>query len=162
MPVVLLHGRQDHELATSWCWRFAGLELSRWPRGHVLPGRRQAQHHLHPRGRLGLRRTGLYGQKQIKTPCLTAWPPGHTLHRLLRGQHGLSPSRCTLMTGLHTGHARIRGNDLGALAAGGRDRGRDPQAGGLHHRDHRQVGVGRGRGPAAFPTRKASIPSSAI
>ena len=35
---------------------------------------------------------------------------GHEADRLLFIQHGVRPSRCSLMTGMHTGHALVRGN----------------------------------------------------
>ena len=36
---------------------------------------------------------------------------GHEVDRLLFIQHGLcAPSRCSLMTGMHTGQALVRGN----------------------------------------------------
>ena len=68
---------------------------------------------------LGYGDLGCYGQTKIKTPNIdkladsgmrfTSWYAGCTV---------CAPSRCSLMTGLHTGHARIRGNATVPLQAG--------------------------------------------
>jgi len=61
---------------------------------------------------LGYGELGCYGQKKIKTPNidkLAAEGMRFTDH--YSGSPVCAPSRCTLMTGKHTGHAYIRGND---------------------------------------------------
>ncbi len=60
---------------------------------------------------LGYGDLGCYGQKRIKTPHidrLAAEGMRFTDH--YAGSTVCAPSRCVLMTGLHTGHCRIRGN----------------------------------------------------
>ena len=37
-------------------------------------------------------------------------PWRHEIQSTLCGQHGLRPTRCVLLTGRHTGHAYVRGN----------------------------------------------------
>jgi arylsulfatase A-like enzyme len=62
---------------------------------------------------LGYGDLGCYGQKQIATPNidrLTA--EGLRFTQAYAGSTVCAPSRCALMTGLHTGHAHIRGNAL--------------------------------------------------
>ena len=56
-----------------------------------------------------------------------------------------APSRCVLMTGLHTGHARIRGNGTVPLRAGGSDDHRAVETGRISDRGDRQMGLGSGR-----------------
>ncbi len=61
---------------------------------------------------LGYGDLACYGQRQIKTPaidCLAS--QGMRFTACYAGSTVCAPSRCALMTGLHTGHARIRGND---------------------------------------------------
>jgi arylsulfatase A-like enzyme len=54
---------------------------------------------------------GCYGQKEIKTPALDQLAKdGMRFTRHYAGSPVCAPSRCTLMTGLHTGSAKIRGN----------------------------------------------------
>jgi len=60
---------------------------------------------------LGYAEVGCYGQKKIKTPNidrLAAQGMKFTQH--YSGNPVCAPSRCTLMTGLHTGHSQVRGN----------------------------------------------------
>jgi len=60
---------------------------------------------------LGYGDLGCYGQKEIKTPNLdTMAAEGMRFTQHYAGSTVCAPSRCTLMTGLHTGHAKIRGN----------------------------------------------------
>ncbi len=65
---------------------------------------------------LGYGDLGCYGQKILKTPHLDAMA-----HRGMRftqhyaGSTVCAPSRSVLLTGYHTGHARIRGNDPSLL-----------------------------------------------
>ena len=60
---------------------------------------------------LGYGDLGCYGQKEIRTPNIDGLAAGgirFTDH--YAGSTVCAPSRCCLMTGLHTGHAYIRGN----------------------------------------------------
>ena len=65
---------------------------------------------------LGYGDLGCYGQKRIGTPNidrLAAEGIRFTDH--YAGSTVCAPSRCVLITGLHTGHARIRGNSPGLM-----------------------------------------------
>jgi arylsulfatase A-like enzyme len=54
---------------------------------------------------------GCYGQKTLLTPNVDRLASeGMRFTRHYAGSTVCAPSRCTLMTGLHTGHSRIRGN----------------------------------------------------
>lgn len=60
---------------------------------------------------LGYGDLGCYGQAKIKTPNLDqVAAEGVRFTSFYAGSTVCAPSRCALMTGLHTGHARIRGN----------------------------------------------------
>ena len=60
---------------------------------------------------LGYGDLGCYGQKRILTPNLDRMAAeGMRFTQFYAGDTVCAPSRCTLMTGLHTGHAIIRGN----------------------------------------------------
>src|SRR5215831_11428408 len=60
---------------------------------------------------LGYGDLGCYGQKLIKTPNIDSLAAqGTRFTQCYAGSTVCAPSRCALMTGLHTGHARIRGN----------------------------------------------------
>jgi arylsulfatase A-like enzyme len=62
---------------------------------------------------LGYSDVGCYGQKQIQTPNLDRLATeGMRFTQCYAGSTVCAPSRCCLMTGLHTGHARVRGNAL--------------------------------------------------
>lgn len=55
---------------------------------------------------------GCYGQKRIETPNIDKLAEqGIRFTQHYSGSAVSAPSRCSLMTGLHTGHAYIRGND---------------------------------------------------
>jgi arylsulfatase A-like enzyme len=61
---------------------------------------------------LGYAELGCYGQERVETPNLDRLAAGgmrFTQH--YAGAPVCAPSRCVLLTGLHTGHAQIRGND---------------------------------------------------
>lgn len=61
---------------------------------------------------LGYGDLGSYGQQQIETPNLDRLArEGMRFTNHYSGQAVSAPSRCVLLTGLHTGHAYIRGND---------------------------------------------------
>jgi len=60
---------------------------------------------------LGYGDLGCYGQKRIKTPNIDRMAKeGMKFTQFYAGSTVCAPSRCVLMTGLHTGHALIRGN----------------------------------------------------
>jgi len=60
---------------------------------------------------LGYGDLGCYGQTEIKTPNLDRMASeGMRFINHYAGSTVCAPSRCSLMTGLHTGHAKIRGN----------------------------------------------------
>jgi arylsulfatase A-like enzyme len=67
---------------------------------------------------LGYGDLGCYGQTLIKTPNLDQLAAeGMRFTQFYAGSTVCAPSRCSLMTGLHTGHAYIRGNGDQALRA---------------------------------------------
>ena len=60
---------------------------------------------------LGYGDLGCYGQTKIKTPHLDRLAAeGIRFTHTYSGSTVCAPSRCALMTGLHTGHCRVRGN----------------------------------------------------
>src|SRR5437016_5989995 len=60
---------------------------------------------------LGYGDLGCYGQKRIQTPNLDRMAAeGVRFTDFYAGSTVCAPSRCVLMTGLHTGHCYIRGN----------------------------------------------------
>ncbi|MFO0952814.1 MAG: arylsulfatase [Isosphaeraceae bacterium] len=60
---------------------------------------------------LGYGDLGCYGQREVKTPNIDRLAAeGTRFTQCYAGSTVCAPSRCALMTGLHTGHARIRGN----------------------------------------------------
>ena len=68
---------------------------------------------------LGYGDLGCYGQKLIATPRLDAMATeGMKFTNFYAGCTVCAPSRCVLMTGLHTGHCYIRGNARVNLRAG--------------------------------------------
>lgn len=65
---------------------------------------------------LGYGDLGCYGQAKIQTPNLDRLAAeGMRFTHFYAGSTVCAPSRCALMTGLHTGHALIRGNAKVAL-----------------------------------------------
>lgn len=65
---------------------------------------------------LGYGDLGCYGQKEIKTPQLDRMAEqGMRFTDHYAGSTVCAPSRCTLMTGLHQGNARVRGNKKNQL-----------------------------------------------
>lgn len=61
---------------------------------------------------LGYADLGCYGQKRIHTPNIDRLAAeGTRFTQCYAGAPVCAPSRCVLMTGLHTGHATIRGNN---------------------------------------------------
>ena len=60
---------------------------------------------------LGYGDLGCYGQKKIKTPNIDRMAAqGVRFRQFYAGSTVCAPSRCALMTGLHTGHCLVRGN----------------------------------------------------
>src|SRR5688572_7624347 len=60
---------------------------------------------------LGYGDVGCYGQKRIQTPNIDRLAQqGMRFTDFYAGSTVCAPSRCVLMTGLHSGHAFIRGN----------------------------------------------------
>jgi arylsulfatase A-like enzyme len=60
---------------------------------------------------LGYGDLGCYGQEQIRTPRLDRTASeGMRFTQCYAGSTVCAPSRCALMTGMHTGHCTIRGN----------------------------------------------------
>lgn len=63
---------------------------------------------------LGRADLGCYGQKKIETPNIdNLASEGMRFTNHYSGQAVSAPSRCVLLTGLHTGHSYIRGNEEG-------------------------------------------------
>jgi len=60
---------------------------------------------------LGYGDLGCYGQQQVQTPNLDRMAlQGMRFTDCYAGSTVCAPSRCSLMTGLHSGHSRVRGN----------------------------------------------------
>jgi arylsulfatase A len=60
---------------------------------------------------LGYGDLGCYGQKEIQTPNIDRLAlEGMRFTQTYAGSTVCAPTRCVLMTGMHTGHARVRGN----------------------------------------------------
>jgi arylsulfatase A-like enzyme len=67
---------------------------------------------------LGYGDLGCYGQKRILTPNIDRLAAqGRRFTQFYAGSTVCAPSRCVLMTGLHTGHCYIRGNSNHSLRA---------------------------------------------
>jgi arylsulfatase A-like enzyme len=67
---------------------------------------------------LGYGDVGCYGQQRIQTPNIDRLAAdGMRFTQCYAGSTVCAPSRCALMTGLHTGHATVRGNALVPLRA---------------------------------------------
>ena len=67
---------------------------------------------------LGYGDLGCYGQKTLRTPHLDRLAnEGIRFTRHYAGSTVCSPSRCVLLTGRHSGHARIRSNGPGLLTS---------------------------------------------
>ena len=61
---------------------------------------------------LGYGELGAYGQSLIETPHLDALAKsGMRFTQHYTGAPVCAPARCVLLTGQHTGHAHVRGND---------------------------------------------------
>ena len=67
---------------------------------------------------LGYGDSGCYGQQRIQTPNIDRLAAeGMRFTQCYAGSTVCAPSRCALMTGLHTGHATVRGNAFVPLRA---------------------------------------------
>jgi arylsulfatase A-like enzyme len=65
---------------------------------------------------MGYGDAGCFGQKTLTTPNLDKMAAeGIKFTRMYSGCTVCAPSRCVLMTGLHTGHCRVRGNGEGHI-----------------------------------------------
>jgi arylsulfatase A-like enzyme len=65
---------------------------------------------------MGYGDAGCYGQKTLATPNIDRMAAeGMKFTRHYAGCTVCAPSRCVLMTGLHTGHCRVRGNGPGLI-----------------------------------------------
>lgn len=65
---------------------------------------------------MGYGDAGCYGQKTLATPNIDRLAAeGMKFTRHYAGCTVCAPSRCVLMTGLHTGHCRVRGNGIGSI-----------------------------------------------
>ena len=65
---------------------------------------------------LGFGDLGCYGQKKLTTPHIDLLAAeGIKMTRHYAGSTVCAPSRCVLMTGLHTGHCTVRGNGRAVL-----------------------------------------------
>ncbi|WP_395735550.1 arylsulfatase [Prosthecobacter sp.] len=65
---------------------------------------------------MGYGDAGCFGQKMLTTPNLDKMAAeGMKFTRMYAGCTVCAPSRCVLMTGLHTGHCRVRGNGEGHI-----------------------------------------------
>ena len=61
---------------------------------------------------LGYGDIGIYGQQLIETPHIDSLASaGVKFNQFYSGAPVCAPARCILLTGLHSGHAQIRGND---------------------------------------------------
>ncbi|MDP6524057.1 MAG: arylsulfatase [Kiritimatiellia bacterium] len=75
---------------------------------------------------LGYRELGCYGQEKIRTPNIDRLASqGMRFMRHYSGAPVCAPSRCVLMTGMHTGHATIRNNSEHKPEGQGPIRGED-------------------------------------
>jgi len=78
---------------------------------HAQPGGRRPNILFILADDLGYGDLGCYGQQQIPTPNIDRIAAeGTRFTQVYAGCTVCAPSRCALMTGLHTGHAHIRGN----------------------------------------------------
>jgi uncharacterized sulfatase len=88
---------------------------------------------------LGYGDLGCYGQARIQTPNIDRMArEGMRFTQHYAGNTVCAPSRCALMTGLHMGHARIRGNSR--LSIGPKD---TTVAGALHEAGYRTALIGK-------------------
>ena len=105
---------------------------------------------------LGYGDLGCYGQKKISTPHIDALASqGTRFTSAYAGATVCAPSRCSLMTGYHTGHSRIRGNGRNELVLRKDDLclSEALQSGGYKTGMFGKWGLGQ-LGTAGYPTKK--------
>lgn len=103
---------------------------------------------------LGYGDLSCYGQRVIQTPTLDRMAAeGLRFTSCYAGSTVCAPSRCCLMTGLHSGHARIRGNALVPLEPGDLTVAELLQHAGYHTAIIGKWGLGE-PGTAGIPIRK--------
>jgi arylsulfatase A-like enzyme len=104
-------------LASIWVWSGAVTRARSsidFPHQPPRPDERPPNILLIVADDLGYGDLGCYGQKKIRTPHLDRLAAqGLRFTQAYAGSSVCAPSRCTLMTGLHTGHCRVRGNGGG-------------------------------------------------
>jgi arylsulfatase len=101
--------RREFLKASGWATAVTALGCSR---GAVAAGARKKPNVVFILGDdLGYAEVGCYGQRKIRTLHIDALAAeGMRFTQAYSGNPVCAPSRCTLMTGLHTGHAQVRGN----------------------------------------------------
>ena len=108
---------QSRSSPSRWPWQPPALLFVRAQPGNSLrPAARKPSIIFILADDLGYGDLGCYGQTKIKTPNLDKLAAeGMRFTSFYAGSTVCAPSRCALMTGLHTGHALIRGNAAVAL-----------------------------------------------
>ncbi|MDZ4286760.1 MAG: arylsulfatase [Prosthecobacter sp.] len=93
---------------------------------------------------LGYGDLGCYGQKTLTTPNLDRMAAeGMRFTHHYSGSTVCAPSRCVLMTGLHTGHCRVRGNDPWTIPDGDMTVPKLLQKAGYHTAGMGKYGLGK-------------------
>ena len=104
---------------------------------------------------LGYGDLSAYGQAQFQTPALDRLArEGIRFTQYYAGSTVCAPSRAALMTGLHTGHAWIRGNGELPLRAAGRHGGDGAARRRLSHRGRSASGASGAPGTTGQPDKK--------
>ena len=109
------------------CWMSGGSSLA----GEIAPAAVPPEPRLNVvlilADDLGWGEIGCYGQKKIPTPHLDRLAAqGMRLTQHYSGAPVCAPSRCVLLTGLHLGHAEIRGNQQASVTDPGFKEGQHP------------------------------------
>ena len=110
---------------------------------------------------LGYGDLGCYGQRDPHAEPRPHGGPGDPVHPVYAGSTVCAPSRCALMAGRHTGHARVRGNARVPLRPEDLTVAEVLQGAGYATGLDRQVGPGRARHDRRPRTGRASTSSSA-
>ncbi len=99
---------------------------------------------------LGYNELGCYGQTKIRTPNIDKLAAdGMRFTQHYSGSPVCAPSRCVLLTGMHTGHAYIRGNDEMNFRG---DVWRDPNLEGQRHIPEETVTIAKLLKQAGYTT----------